>query len=294
MFQDALSSSYLSGGNAAFIEELYEQYLRDPDAVDSAWRQHFDGLGHPLGGREVAHGPIVAAFEARAKRAPVVQRQMQEDLPSIERKQVSVLQLINAYRFLGVRHANVDPLGRAEKPYLPELDPAHYGFTDEDMDTTFNTGSLVGPDQLPLRDIIKAVQDTYCGSIGAEYMHMTDTPQKRWIQARLESVHGRPQYAPEFRRWLLERVTAAEGLERYLHTRFVGQKRFSGEGGESLTPLLDHLLQQAGAKGIQETGHRHGPPRSSQRAREHARQDAAGSLCRVRGQAQQRRSSRAT
>ena len=253
MFQDAFSSSYLSGGNAAFIEELYEQYLRDPDSVDAAWRQHFDGLGHPAGVREVAHGPIVAAFEALAKRAPVVQRQTQEDLPSIERKQVSVLQLINAYRFLGVRHANVDPLGRAEKPYLPELDPAHYGFTAEDMGTTFNTGSLVGPDQLPLRDIIKAVQETYCGTIGAEYMHITDTPQKRWIQARLESVHGRPQYAPEFRRWLLERVTAAEGLERYLHTRFVGQKRFSGEGGESLTPVLDHLLQQAGAKGIQET-----------------------------------------
>ncbi|MBL8539127.1 MAG: 2-oxoglutarate dehydrogenase E1 component, partial [Betaproteobacteria bacterium] len=253
MFQDAFSSSYLSGGNAAFIEDLYEQYLHDPDSVDPAWRQHFDTLARPAGGREVAHGPIVAAFEALARTRPSVPRQAQEDLPTIERKQVSVLQLINAYRFLGVRHANVDPLGRAEKPYLPELDPAHYGFTTEDMGTTFNTGSLVGPDQLPLREIIKAVQETYCGSIGAEYMHITDTPQKRWIQAHLESVHGRPQYAPEFRRWLLERVTAAEGLERYLHTRFVGQKRFSGEGGESLTPLLDHMLQQAGAKGIQET-----------------------------------------
>jgi 2-oxoglutarate dehydrogenase E1 component len=253
MFQDAFSSSYLSGGNAAFVEDLYEQYLQDPGSVDAAWRQHFDGLAQAAGGRDVAHGPVVAAFQALARSRPAAPRQAQEDLPTIERKQVSVLQLINAYRFLGVRHANVDPLGRAEKPYLPELDPAHYGFTAEDMGTTFNTGSLVGPDQLPLRDIIKAVQETYCGSIGAEYMHITDTPQKRWIQARLESVHGRPQFAPEFRRWLLERVTAAEGLERYLHTRFVGQKRFSGEGGEALTPVLDHLLQQAGAKGVQES-----------------------------------------
>jgi len=253
MFQDAFSSSYLSGGNAAFIEELYERYLRDPQSVDVAWREHFDGLVRAADGRDVAQGPVVAAFEAKGRRAPLAHRAVQEDFASIERKQVSVLQLINAYRILGVRHANVDPLGRAERPYLPELDPAHYGLTAEDMGTLFNTGSLVGPDQLPLQDILKAVQQTYCGTIGAEYMHITDTPQKRWIQARLESVHGRPQFAPELRRWFLQRITAAEGLERYLHTRFVGQKRFSGEGGESLSPLLDHLLQQAGSKGIQET-----------------------------------------
>jgi 2-oxoglutarate dehydrogenase E1 component len=253
MFQDMLSSSYLSGANAAFVEDLYERYLQDPASIDRAWRAYFDALALQPGARDVAHGPIVAAFEALAKRPPAAFRPASGDLPSIERKQVSVLQLINAYRFLGVRHARVDPLERAEKPYLPELDPAHYGFTAEDMSMAFNTGSFVGPDQLPLRDIIKAVQETYTGSIGSEYMHITDTSQKRWIQAQIESVHARPQYAVAFRRWLLERLTAAEGLERYLHTRYVGQKRFSGEGGESLTPLLDHLLQQAGAKGIQQT-----------------------------------------
>ena len=253
MFQEMLSSSYLSGANAAFVEELYEQYLQDPASIDGDWRAYFEDLARQAGGRDVAHGPIVAAFEALAKRPPVVYQQAAAgDVAVIERKQVSVLQLINAYRFLGVRHARVDPLERTERPYLPELDPAHYGFTAEDMDTEFNTGSLVGPDQLPLRDIIRTVQETYTSTIGSEYMHIADTPQKRWIQDRLESVHGKPQYETGFRRWLLERVTAAEGLERYLHTRYVGQKRFSGEGSESLTPLLDHLLQRAGAQGVQE------------------------------------------
>ena len=162
MFQEMLSSSYLSGANAAFVEDLYEQYLQDPASMDGDWREYFDGLAHEAGGRDIAHRPIVEAFEALAKRPPSLQRQTPAgDLAVIERKQVSVLQLINAYRFLGVRHARVDPLERTERPYLPELDPAHYGFTAEDMDTVFNTGSLVGPDELPLRDIIRAVQETY-------------------------------------------------------------------------------------------------------------------------------------
>ena len=152
MFQEMLSSSYLSGANAAFVEELYEQYLQDPASIDGDWRAYFEDLARQTGGRDVAHGPIIAAFEALAKRPPVVYQQAAAgDVALIERKQVSVLQLINAYRFLGVRHARVDPLERTERPYLPELDPAHYGFTAEDMDTEFNTGSLVGPDQLPLR-----------------------------------------------------------------------------------------------------------------------------------------------
>ena len=173
-------------------------------------------------------------------------------MASVEKKQVSVLQLINAYRFLGVRHANVDPLKRYEKPDVPELDPAYYGLTEADMDLVFNSGSLVGPDQMPLREILRALKETYCGSLGIEYMYITDTPQKRWIQERLEGIRSQPSYDADYKRHILERLTAAETLEKYLHTRYVGQKRFSLEGGESLIPLLDKLLQRAGTRGIQE------------------------------------------
>lgn len=167
-------------------------------------------------------------------------------------KQVSVLQLINAHRFLGLRVANLDPLARYTKPVVPELDPAHYGLIDADLDTTFNTGSLVASSRMRLRDILQLLRETYCGSIGAEYMYISDVAQKRWIQQRLESVRGQASYDKPMRQHILERVTAAETLERYLHTKYVGQKRFSLEGGETLIPLMDHLLQRSGAQGVQE------------------------------------------
>ena len=120
------------------------------------------------------------------------------------------------------------------------------------MDATFDTGSLVGGARMTLREILKLLRQTYCGSIGAEYMYISDVAQKRWIQNRLESSRGQADYDTAMRRRILERMTAAETLERYLHTKFVGQKRFSLEGGETLIPSLDHLLQRAGAQGVQE------------------------------------------
>jgi 2-oxoglutarate dehydrogenase E1 component len=251
--KEFLGTSYLFGGNAPFIEELYEAWLENPDSVAPEWRRWFDQIQQP-GTRDVVHRPVREAFVRLAYQrrggnghAPTAA------LASVERKQVSVLQLINAHRFLGLRHANVDPLKRFPKPEVPELDPAYYGLTEADMDSVFNTGSLVGPEQLPLREILRAVRETYCGSIGVEYMYISDVAQKRWVQSRFESIRSTPSYSPDYKRHILERVTAAETLEKYLHTRYVGQKRFSLEGGESLIPLLDNLLQRAGEKGIQET-----------------------------------------
>ncbi|HTT37397.1 MAG TPA: 2-oxoglutarate dehydrogenase E1 component [Burkholderiales bacterium] len=253
LMKEFLGTSYLFGGNAAFIEELYEQYLENPESVAPQWRRYFDQIQQP-GVRDVAHQPVREAFVRLAYERPGGNGHAPAGVvAAVERKQVSVLQLINAYRFLGLRHANVDPLKRFPKPEVPELEPSSYGLTEADMNTVFNTGSLVGPEQLPLREILRALRETYCGSIGVEYMYISDVAQKRWIQSRFESVRSTPSYAPDFKRELLERVTAAETLERYLHTRYVGQKRFSLEGGESLIPLLDHLLQRAGAQGIQET-----------------------------------------
>ena len=253
MMKTFLENSHLFGANAPFIEELYETYLQDPTQVSAEWRSYFDALQKASGAvtHDIAHGPIVSAFAQRAKQGLQTMLAGRHD-GEVAKKQVSVLQLINAHRFLGSRHASLDPLKRLEKPYIPELEPGHYGLSESDMDTLFNTGSLVGPDQAPLRDILAAVRATYCGSIGVEYMYVTDTEQKRWIQKRFESTQAKPGYNKEQRRHILENLTAAETLEKYLHTRYVGQKRFSLEGSESLIPLLENLIQRAGAAGVKE------------------------------------------
>ena len=242
-------NSLLSGANAAFVEEIYESYLADPASVTPEWRAYFDALQAGKAAHDVAHSPVQRAFAALPKS---VQNADAADV-TLERKQVAVLQMINAHRFLGVRVANLDPLARHAKPEVPELTLAHYGFTDADMDTTFETGSLVAAQRMTLREIVQFLRQTYCSSIGAEYMYISDVQQKRWIQQRLEGSRGVADYESSKRRKILERLTAAETLERYLHTKFVGQKRFSLEGGETLIPLLDHLLQRAGSQGVEET-----------------------------------------
>ncbi len=250
-----LDTSYLFGGNAPFIEELYENYLENPDSVPERWREYFDRMqllpsasGTP-GIRDVAHAPVVDAFAQRARSgAP---RAVAAEL-GFERKQVSVVQLIAEYRVRGALVADLDPLKRRDIPHIAELEPGYYDLTDADMDTVFNTGALIGPEQAPLRDIIKAMRDTYCGTLGAEYMHISSRMEKRWIQERLEPVRSKPAYPPDVKRHILERLTAAEGLEKFLHTRYPGQKRFSLEGGETLIPVVDNLLQRAGEAGVQE------------------------------------------
>ena len=257
MMKESLGSSYLFGGNAPFIEDLYETYLDNPEKVTPEWRRYFDQMQQQSGGvRDVAHAPVVESFIRLAKKHGSGNGQAHAPtsaVATVEKKQVSVLQLINAYRFLGVRHASVDPLKRFEKPIVPELDPAYYGLAESDMNLVFNSGSLVGPDQMSLREILRAVKETYCGSIGIEYMYISDTQVKRWIQQRFEGIRSQPSFDADFKRHILERLTAAETLEKYLHTRYVGQKRFSLEGSESVIPLLDLALQRAGTKGIQET-----------------------------------------
>lgn len=244
------ANSLLSGANAAFVEETYEAYLANPASVAAEWRAYFDALPATQSAKDTPHSPIQRAFAALPKRA---QNSIDAADVSLERKQVAVLQMINAHRFLGVRIANLDPLARHAKNEVPELTLAHYGFTEADMDVTFETGSLVSAQRMTLQEIVLLLRQTYCSSIGAEYMYISDIQQKRWIQQRLEGSRGVGNYDAVKQRKILERLTASETLERYLHTKFVGQKRFSLEGGETLIPLLDHLLQRAGAQGVEET-----------------------------------------
>ncbi|MFA5081755.1 MAG: 2-oxoglutarate dehydrogenase E1 component [Hydrogenophilaceae bacterium] len=175
-------------------------------------------------------------------------------LPSCDGRQVSVLQLINAWRFHGFRSAELDPIGHREPVVVPELSPAHHGFADADLDDEYDTGSLVGPPRDSLRNILARLRRAYGGSLGAEYMHLTDTGKKRWLQQRLES--GEVWLAPDAtrQRWLLGQLTAAETLEKVIHTRYVGQKRFSLEGGEVFIPLLNYLLELAAGAGVEEVG----------------------------------------
>jgi 2-oxoglutarate dehydrogenase E1 component len=253
-----MSSSYLFGANAPFVEQLYESYLDNPQSISEQWREYFDkmqllpsGVGGSNDVRDVAHAPIVESFAQRAKQGTLRGTVSPAEL-GVERKQVYVLMLIGAYRNLGGRWAQLDPLKRQQRPNIPELEPAFYDLTEADLDLVFNTGTLVGPERATLREIIQSLRQTYCGSIGAEYMYISDMAQKRWIQQRLESVRSQPSFAPEVKKRLLERLTAAETLEKYLHTRYVGQKRFSLEGGETLIACMDEIVQRAGSQGVEE------------------------------------------
>jgi 2-oxoglutarate dehydrogenase E1 component len=251
MMKQMLGNSYLFGANAPFIEELYENYLENPASVTDAWRAYFDKLQDlPGASLDVAHAPIVASFAQRAKLGTL---RPTATAPVADARQVKVLQLINAYRFLGNRWAQLDPLKRAERPTIAELDPAFYGFTEADLGVSFNTGSFsFGSEEASLREILEGLRQTYCGSIGAEYMYMSDISQKRWIQSRLESIRSTPSFTKEQKIRLLDRLTAAETLERYLHTKYVGQKRFSLEGGESTIVAMDEVVRHAGGQGVEE------------------------------------------
>jgi 2-oxoglutarate dehydrogenase E1 component len=249
--------SHLSGGNVAYIEQLYEDYLEDPNTVPPMWRAWFERLPRVDGvlTPDVPHAPVRDHFELlgrsrlRARAAPVSLAVSSEH----ERKQVRVLELIAAYRHRGHKKANLDPLGMQERSPMPVLTLAYHRLSEADLDTVFQTGSwFYGAKEATLREIVAALEATYCSSVGAEYMHIVEVAEQHWVQQRLESVHSRPQWEAAQRRTIFERLTAAEGLERYLHARYPGTKRFGLEGGEALIPMLHELLQRAGSHGIVE------------------------------------------
>jgi 2-oxoglutarate dehydrogenase E1 component len=244
-------SSPLFGGNAAFIEDLYESFLSDPESVSENWRLYFRNM-QIQGARDVAHGPIRDSFAQLALQPQAGVGRARVLSPEAAGKQAAVLRIINAYRTRGHKAADLDPLQLRDRPPVPELDPSYHGLSEADMGAMFNTGSLVAPSQLALREILDLIRDVYVGTIGPEYMHINETAEKRWIQKRLEGQRARLDPSPEQRKQLLRWLVAAEGLERYLHTRYVGQKRFSLEGGDSLIPMMDELVQLAGAQGVKE------------------------------------------
>ncbi|MDX1433505.1 MAG: 2-oxoglutarate dehydrogenase E1 component [Gammaproteobacteria bacterium] len=244
--------SPLFSGNAEFLDALYQQFRSDPDSVDPTWRNFFDNLSATQGGNggdgALARGghlgglgpsPGVGAAEAQSR-------------SELAEKQVKVLEFISANRYRGHREADLDPLRLHERPEVPELHLQHYGFTEADLERTFNTASVFMKSEATLREIRELLKDTYCATIGTEITHITSTSEKRWIQKRLEKARGRFGFSVEKKRDILKWLTAARKLEEYLHRKYVGQKRFSLEGGEALIPILDDLVQRAGEKGVKE------------------------------------------
>ncbi|CDM25070.1 2-oxoglutarate dehydrogenase E1 component [Castellaniella defragrans] len=260
--QELQSNSYLFGANAPYVEDLYEAYLDNPGSVPDQWRSYFDQLQHQpaVDGREAtrdqAHAPIVASFAQRARENAFQIRpaQASDQSLAIASKQVYVQSIIAAYRSLGSRIAQLDPLKRRDRPEIPELDPAFYGLSEADLDQIYSATNtyFTKADTMTMRDILKALRDTYCRNVGAEFMHISDPAVKRWIQERLESTLGVPELSVDEKRNILRQVTEAEGLERFLHTKYVGQKRFSLEGGESFIASMDEVVNHAGENGVQE------------------------------------------
>jgi 2-oxoglutarate dehydrogenase E1 component len=257
VYQAYQANTYLFGGNAPYVEEMYENYLANPGSVPDNWRDYFDALQNVpavdgSNARDVPHQPVIDAFAQRAKAGgtKVVVANVDAEMG---RKRTAAQQLIAAYRNVGANWADLDPLKRTERPNIPELDPAFYGFKDADFETVFDTSNtFFGKDKMPLRELLNALRETYCGTLGAEYQYLTDQTQKRWWQEKLEAVRSKPNFSADQKKHILDRLTAAEGLERFLHTKYVGQKRFSLEGGESFIAAMDQLIQQAGSLGVQE------------------------------------------
>ncbi|HEY3073548.1 MAG TPA: 2-oxoglutarate dehydrogenase E1 component [Burkholderiales bacterium] len=251
-----LDNSYLFGGNAPFIEDLYEKYLANPQSVPEEWREYFDRMQVLPGSsvKDVARAPVEQSFVERAKAGVLggAAKTLRAEPVTPERLQVAALLLVTAYRISGSRWATVDPLKRMARPPQPELEPGFYDLAEADLDQTVNAGSFVGIDRASLRNLLQALRDTYCRNIGYEYMFISDRVQRQWIQEKIEPVRGMPKLSAEQQKHLLRKLTEAEHLERYLHTKYVGQKRFSLEGGESLIPCIDELIQRAGANGVQE------------------------------------------
>jgi 2-oxoglutarate dehydrogenase E1 component len=247
-----LESSHLAGANATYVEDLYELYLSDPELVDEQWQTVFGDL--PVVNENVVeqpHSRVRDYFRRLAKETTHLSATVSD--PDVDVKQVKVLQLINAYRFRGHQHANLDPLGLWEQERVLELAPEFHNLTEDDFNESFNVGSFaVGQETMKLSEIYAALKKTYCGSIGAEYMHITNTDEKRWIQQRLESVSSTGTFSKDEKQCFLEELTAAEGLERYLGAKFPGAKRFSLEGGDALIPMMKELIRHAGSQGVRE------------------------------------------
>lgn len=245
--QNEWDTAYLSGGSMAYVDGLYEDYLADPNAVSEEWRTVFDNLPKVNGqSGDISHRDIQRYFLDNASKRPI------HVMSSADSKQADVSNLINAYRLFGHHAAKLDPLEMLARVPAPSLELSYHHLNQDDMAKTFFVGETFGKDQMVLKDIYQALRDTYSSSIGIEYMHIAHTEEVEWIQSKLESARGKPTFTAEKKKQILQDLIAADGLERYLGTRYVGQKRFSLEGGDALIPMMKELIRSGGASVVSE------------------------------------------
>ncbi|MDP5070561.1 MAG: 2-oxoglutarate dehydrogenase E1 component, partial [Congregibacter sp.] len=246
-------SSHIAGGNATYVEDLYESYLIDPNGVPEQWREYFDKLPRVESKTslidDVPHSAVRERFARISKMRVRTEATVAHDSQATlhERKQVKVLALISAYRQRGHQKAQLDPLGLAAREYIPDLELSFHELSIADLDTSFQVGTLkLAGAESTLKGIIEALERTYCHTVGAEFMHIVDTEQRQWIMSRMESVRSAPDFGPDVQRQILRRLIKADGLEKSLGSKFPGTKRFGLEGGESLIPMLAEMIQRIG------------------------------------------------
>ena len=222
----------INPGNAEYIDQLYEAFKESPELVSSEWRHYFYGFEYGSGNP-----------------APATDAPYQDSYSKVER-------LIMAYRLLGHLIADIDPLRIRERDRPPELTPEYYGLDEGDLRQPVSVVSIDPVDARPAKDVIEILERVYCNTVTCEYMYISSSSERRWIEQRLESTHGdwAAQHTPQVRKEILGDLIAAEGLEHYLHRRYLGQKRFSLEGSDSLIPLLDELVQGGVVRGVAAVG----------------------------------------
>ncbi len=252
--QDLWRDSYLNAGNEAYIEDLYETYLRNPNDVTPEWRNYFDQmrLNTAPDQVDVSHEDVRQRFLQLAKYSQAADVRMMDS--AHDEQQERVIELIAAYRRLGHLQANIDPLGLSKGTYTPILEPAYYSLSDVDKQKVFNLGSYTGLNKntATFSDIYSSLRKVYCGSIGFEYMHINRSDEVEWIRDRIEQGWANFKVTPDQQKHLLQRLVAADGIEKYLGFKYVGQKRFSLEGGDSLIPMLDAIINRTAHYGVKE------------------------------------------
>ncbi len=227
--------SFLNAAHTVFFADLYDQYLKDPDSVEPSWRAFFQG--YDFGSNKLFQGEIVEGVTSQ--------------IPDHVQKEFNVINLIDGYRSRGHLFTRTNPV-RDRRSYSPSLSIEHFDLSNEDLDTVFNAGEILGIGPQPLRIIIQHLREIYCDSIGVEYMYIRNPKMIDWIQNKLNINNNHPQFSIDQKKQLLGKLVEAVSFENFLHTKYVGQKRFSLEGGESLIPALDILIEIAADKGVKE------------------------------------------
>jgi 2-oxoglutarate dehydrogenase E1 component len=273
-FMTLSSFSFLSGANPAFLQSLYETYSKNPDSVDPSWRALFDELRDdvaannnlsPSWGSKLTikdsdldvPTPVTAKKDAKDgadKGAPALPADAvtQAQAEAMAHNSIRALMLIRAYRACGHFLATLDPLNLTETAQHPELDYRSYGFSEGDLDRPIHLNNVLGLSKPTLRQIMSVLQQTYCGTIGFEFMHIQDPAAKSWLQERIEGTQYQNLFSPEEKKEILHDLTRAEGFEKYLHLKYTGTKRFGLDGGESVIAALEGALKTSAKLGTKE------------------------------------------